>query len=391
MTFPDESRMYPLIEGFLKSNLGCFQTLQEVPFPDSSGRRIDVVGLIRQEDGTASELITVEAKPNLSPKNRRDVIGQAEHEKQLAHRVYVAFPKNIMDASEQDTINEIKEACATKRIGLLAVFETGCEAVFSPKALCQPDPNKLEKIISKFKYEVAEFSGFYFSDFSRVSMYYDRPREYEIAKKKLQRLVEEVVKELKNQKLKTFAIERLGWEESESEMGKFKIGNLENGKIKGIPFIVEMSNRGLSVRVEARRSDYNYTKADLDGIIERLNDDPSLLKENLDRLSKLSDPENSYALCINYSNAYEHDFTMHLHLWNIGNPNVFSSFLDVLKHSREECTGTSFVPYIVLEFKYELERVLPKRKDLIDDIAKRLLQLEETITIFWAYMKYEWE
>jgi len=35
-------------------------------------------------------------------------------------------------------------------------------------------------------------------------------------------------------------------------MGKLKIGDLENGKIKGIPFIVEMSNRGLSVRIEAK-------------------------------------------------------------------------------------------------------------------------------------------
>jgi len=387
MSFSDEFKMYRIIEEFLRRELGCYQTAQDVPFPDGSGRRIDVVGLVRQDDGGASELIAVEAKRGLSWEDIVAAIGQAENEKQLVHGIYVAFPKNDMEASPEKTTN-IKKDCRKKGIGVLAVSEISCEALLLPKkTLPQPDPNKLRKMVSKFKYEVTEFKGLCFKDFCRVNLYYDVPSESHIAEKKLERLVKEVVEWLKTQQLKTTVPGKLGWKQS--EWGRYIIGNEESGEIKGIPFIIKMNHQGLALRVEAKR--HGYTKTDLDRIIKRLNDDPSLLKENVDKLSRLSDPKNSYALCLVFSDFYGHDFIMNLHLWDPDNPNIFSSFLNVLNLSREKCAGTRFTPYIVIEFRYDVSEVLYKKKDLVEDIAKRVLQLEETTQLFWTLLKYEWE
>jgi hypothetical protein len=45
---------------------------------------------------------------------------------------------------------------------------------------------------------------------------------------------------------------------------------------------------------------------------------------------------------------------------------------------------------MVVEFRYDLPEVIYK-KDLTQDISRRILQLEETPNIFWTLLKYEWE
>lgn len=391
MPFSSEFDMYPHIEEFLRRDLRCCQTDQDVSFRYESGTRtIDVVGLVREDDGTPSEIIAVEAKADLGAKNIRDIFGQAEDDRQVAHEVYVAFPKNLLDAYPS-TSNEIKRKCRDKNMGLLVVNGKICKAVFSPERLPQPDPEKVREIVSKFKYEVTSFEGFCFKDFSRTSLFYEKPSEYQIVEKKLERLVKEVVEHLQTRKLNVLVLGKLGWKRRESEMGSFNIAHVEGDEIKGIPFIIGMNNRELFFRVEAKRP--GYTKTDLDRIIRKLNDDPSLLRENLDKLSELSDPESGYRLCVNYSGTYErkHDFMINLHLWNQDDPSSFSSFINILKFSRERCAGTRFTPYMVIEFHYEMPEAFGKKKNLVDDIPTRISQLEETAQLFWELLKYEWE
>jgi len=153
----------------------------------------------------------------------------------------------------------------------------------------------------------------------------------------------------------------------------------------------ELIERAASLRVEAKRPE--YTKTDLDMIIRKLNANPSPLREKLDKLSALSDPESGYRLCVNYSGTHErkHDFMINLHLWNQDDPSSFSSFINILKFSRERCAGTRFTPYMAIEFHYEMPEAFGKKIDLVDDIGTRISHLEETSELFWELLRYEWE
>lgn len=387
LSFLNEYRMYPIIKKFLKEELRCNQTKTYVPFPNGSGRSIDVMGLVRQDDDTPSELIAVEAKCRMSLKEIRDVIMQAEDDKQIAHRVYVAFPKNEMDANPEK-VNKIKRDCEEKGIGVLSVSEKSCETVLLfPKKPPLPDHEKLRKIILNFEYEISEFTGFLSKDFCRSSLY-SNTSESSIVEKKLECLVKEVIELLRTQQLKTMVPEKLGWKRS--GMYRFSIGKLENNEIKGIPFVIEMKHHGLALRVEARR--YGYSKTNLDSIIKKLNDNPSILKENLDELSRLSDPKNSYTVGIDFSDFSRYDFSINLHLWNPDSPNSINLFLDVLKVCREKCTGKKELnPYIFVEFRYDESKRVVWTRDLVQDVSKRILQLEKTAELFWTLLKYEWE
>jgi len=151
-----------------------------------------------------------------------------------------------------------------------------------------------------------------------------------------------------------------------------------------------MNHHGLALRVEARR--YGYCKTDLDTIIKKLNDNPIILKENLDELSRLSNVYMGYTIGIDFSDFSRYTFSINLHSWNPDSPNSINLFLNMLRVCREKCKGKKeLTPFIFVEFKYDESKYIVRTKDLVKDISKRILHLERTAELFWTLLKYTWE